>query len=264
LNRMSLVIEDGFDTLLPAAELFSKYGRSAEAEDFIRRRIKAVPWDSEAKVQLARALSAGAAERGALLTAAIADTQAAYKLRAQAARLAAPQSFAGVPGSELELLSSASVTPGAAGKPYQVEARIDAARTVANPEVKLRLLREALAIAPTDQRIILDALQAAIALRRDNLSLALAPQLDQQERGSIADSLAAAAERLDDLTTAQSYLRTAIELRPPGQRDALTARLNALIAEQNRRASNASRQPVIKNVIEQDQVVRARIPRSAQ
>jgi cellulose synthase operon protein C len=264
LNRMSLVIEDGFDTLLPAAELFSKYGRSAEAEDFIRRRIKAVPWDSEAKVQLARALSAGAAERGALLTAAIADTQAAYKLRAQAARLAAPQSFAGVPGSELELLSSASVTPGAAGKPYQVEARIDAARTVANPEVKLRLLREALAIAPTDQRIILDALQAAIALRRDNLSLALAPQLDQQERGSIADSLAAAAERLDDLTTAQSYLRTAIELRPPGQRDALTARLNALIAEQNRRASNAARQPVIKNVIEQDQVVRARIPRSAQ
>jgi hypothetical protein len=144
-----------------------------------------------------------------------------------------------------------------------VEARIDAARTVADPEVKLRLLREALAIAPTDQRIILGALQAAIALRRDNLSLALA-QLDQQMRGSIADSLADAAERLDDLTTAQSYLRTAIELSPPGQRDPLTARLNAIIAEQDRRATNAARQPVIKNVIEQDQVVRARIPRSAQ
>jgi hypothetical protein len=40
--------------------------------------------------------------------------------------------------------------------------------------------------------------------------------------------------------------------------------LNAIIAEQDRRATNAARQPVIKNVIEQDQVVRARIPRSAQ
>jgi hypothetical protein len=264
LNRMSLVIEDGFDTLLPAAELLGKYGRTAEAEEFIRRRIKAVPWDSDAKVQLARSLSAGAAERVSLLTDAVTDTQAAYKFRAQAARLAAPQTLPGVSGTELALLSSASITPDAAAKPFQVEARIDAARAVANPEVKLRLWREALAIAPGDQHVILGALQAATVLRRDNLSLALAPQLDEQERGSMADSLAAAAERLDDLTTAQSYLRTAIELRPAAQRDALTARLNALTAEQDRRAKNAARQPVIKNVIEQDQVVRARIPRSAQ
>ena len=54
LNRMALVVEDGFDTLLPAGELLGKYGKTAEAADFIRRRVKAVPWDSEAKVQLAR------------------------------------------------------------------------------------------------------------------------------------------------------------------------------------------------------------------
>jgi cellulose synthase operon protein C len=264
LNRMALVAEDGFDTLLPAAELLSKYGRRADAEDFIRRRVRAVPWDSEAKLQLARILSASSAERRTLLTTVVADTQASYKLRADAARLAAPQSVTNVSGFELALLSSTTVTPNAAEKPYQVEARIDAARAAADPEVKLRLWRGALAPAPVDQRVIFGALQAAIALRRDSLSLALAPQLDEQERGSIAESLAAAAERLDDLPTAQNYLRTALSLRPPDQRAALTTRLKALQAELDRRAQNTARQPVIKNVIEQEQIVRARIPRSAQ
>ena len=38
--------------------------------------------------------------------------------------------------------------------------------------------------------------------------------------------------------------------------------LNALDAEQDRRTKNAARQPVVKDVIEQDQIVRQRIPRS--
>jgi thioredoxin-like negative regulator of GroEL len=56
VNRMALVVEDGFETLLPAAELLGKYGKTAESAEFIRRRMKAAPWDSEAKVQLARTL----------------------------------------------------------------------------------------------------------------------------------------------------------------------------------------------------------------
>src|ERR1019366_8489248 len=39
LNRMALVLEDGFDTFLPAADLLGKYGKTTEATDFIRRRI---------------------------------------------------------------------------------------------------------------------------------------------------------------------------------------------------------------------------------
>jgi hypothetical protein len=296
---MALVVDDGFDTLLPAAELLGKYGKAAEAADFIRRRIKAVPWDSEATVLLARTVSTGSAERRRLLEAAVTDTQAAYKLRAEAARLAIAQPVAGISGSELALLFSPTVTPDAAAKPYQVEARIDAAREVSDPDVKLRLWREALAIAPADERVRLGALRAAIALRRDSLALALeqtpaqaqigfnaeAPyngrynryvpyrqpgpasslqaQLTDQERATIAESLAAAAERLDDLTVAQSHLRVAIDLRPSNQNDGLVRHLNELIAEQDRRAKNAARQPVIKNVIEQSQVVRPRIPRSA-
>ena len=67
LNRMALVVDnasgDGFETLLPAAELLGKYGKTAESADFIRRRMKAAPWDSEAKVQLARTLPKDSTER---------------------------------------------------------------------------------------------------------------------------------------------------------------------------------------------------------
>jgi hypothetical protein len=265
LNRMALVVEDGFDTLLPAAELWNKYGRAAQAADFMRRRITAVPWDADAKLQLARTLATGVAERERLLAAVVSDAQAPYGLRAEAARLAGPQSTAGVPGTELALLSSANISPSSAARPYQLEARIDASRQAADPEVKLPLWREALAIAPADPRVMLGALQSAIALRRDNLALAFAQSTGGEvQQAEIAESLAAAAERLDDLQTAQSYFRRAINLRPEAQQAALTAKLNAITAELDRRAKNAARQPMIKNVIEQDQIVRARTPRSAQ
>jgi Tfp pilus assembly protein PilF len=301
LNRMALVVEDGFETLLPAAELFAKYGKTNEAADFIRRRIKAVPWDSAAKVRLVRTMPSGAAAREPLLTAAVIDTQAAYRVRAEAAKLSAPRLLAGLAGTELALLASRAITPDTAAQPYRVETRMEAAREAVDPEVKLRLWREALATAPTDERVRLGALRAALGLRRDSLALALeqgspqapteynpevpyysrrgrylryqqpAPasvlpqaQLTDQERAGLAESLAAAAERLDDLSAAQSHLRAALDLRLPGGRAALERHLNELIAEQDRRTKNAARQPVIKNVIEQDQRVRPRIPRSAQ
>jgi hypothetical protein len=228
-----------------------------------------------------------------------------YRVRAEAAQLATPRPVAAVAGTELALLSLARVTPDAAAKPYQVEARMEAAREAADAEVKLRLWREALAFGPADDRVRLGALRTALGLGRDSLALALdqggapaqpayddeGPEYDPRgqyyryqqavapsafpktrlsdlERSALAESLAAAAERLDDLNTALSHLRTAIDLRPPGakdaQRDALVRHLHQIVAEKDRRTKNAARQPVIKNFIEQDQRVRPRIPRSAQ
>jgi hypothetical protein len=216
--------------------------------------------------------------------------------------MAMPRPVAAVAGTELALLSTPSISPQASEKPYQVEARIEAARQSSDAEIKLRLWLEALALAPADQRVRVGALRAAISQRQDALSLSLEksqgqPQLDfgvqvpsntprrpryapygppesaailpraplnAQERASIAESLAAAAERLNDLNAAQAHLRAAIDLRPPDQRDVLVRRLNAIIAEQERRTKNAARQPVIKNVIEQDRIVRPEIARSAQ
>jgi hypothetical protein len=132
------------------------------------------------------------------------------------------------------------------------------------------LWQEALAIAPEDPRVRLGTLRAALAAGRDSLALALnsnAPQetqLTDAERASIAEALAAAAERLDDLNAAQTYLGVAIQLRPQNQRDSLQRHFQALTSELQRRAKNAARQPVVKTVIEQDTVVRPRILRSAQ
>jgi tetratricopeptide (TPR) repeat protein len=302
LNRMALVVEDGFETLPPAAELLVKYGKTAEAADFLRRRIKAVPWDAGAMVHLAHTMPSGDAERGRLLAAALNDLQAPYKLRAEAARMAAGRGLAAPPGTELAVLSVPSVSPDAAAKPYQVEARMEAARESFDAVTKLRLWQESLAIAPGDPRVRLGTLRAALAAGRDSLALALerprqqpqygrfarleiepsaiepfatepsepfatvhpAIELPDEESAALAESLAAAAERLDDLNSAESHLRAAIGLRPPNRRDALQRKLDTIKAEQVRRAKNAARLPVVKNLIEQDHVVRPRILRSAQ
>jgi Flp pilus assembly protein TadD len=276
LNRMALVAEDGFDTLMPAADLLAEYGKTAEAAEFMRRRVKAVPWDAEARLQLARGMPAASAERERLISSVAGDTMAAYGWRAEAARMSA----------------SGAADPDAAAKPYQVEARIDAAQAAAAPEVKLRLWMEALAIAPDDERVRTGAVFAALALRRDHLALALdqvgaqlrnryrngyvsyrlpddmlptpRPRHTDAEKASLAEALAAAAERIDDLNAARTHLRTAIDLLPADRKDELQRKLDALAAEQHRRATNSARQPAVKNAIEQTQVVRPRIPRSAQ
>ena len=173
LNRMTLVVEDGFETLPPAAELLGKYGKTAEAADFLRRRVRAVPWDAAAKVHLARTMPSGDAVRERLLTSAVTDSQAAYELRAEAARMGAGRGLASLSGTELALLSLTVVSPDAAAKPYQLEARIDAAGKAADTGVKLRLWQEALAIAPEDARVRLGTLRAALAAGRDNLALAI-------------------------------------------------------------------------------------------
>jgi Tfp pilus assembly protein PilF len=228
LNRMALVVEDGFDTLVPAAELLSKYGKNAEAQDFLRRRIKAVPWDSDAKLRLARMLPAATPERKQLLAVAAVDSQAPYAVRAEAA----------------------GTTPE------------DAARQTNDPRARLRLWRDALAMNPEDTRVRLSAVRVALAVHRDSLALALGSGLQQLEPSDL-EALAAAAERVDDLPSAQRYLQTAIDQHPP-DRNALVRRLSLLIAEQNRRAKNIARQPAVKNVIEQDHVVGPRVARSAQ
>ena len=66
LNRMALVVEDGFEQpYCPPPNCSASIGKTAEAADFIRRRIKAVPWDSEARLQLARNRSRGVARANA-------------------------------------------------------------------------------------------------------------------------------------------------------------------------------------------------------
>jgi len=61
-----------------------------------------------------------------------------------------------------------------------------------------------------------------------------------------------------------NYLQAAIRLLPEDQRSADESRLKAITAEQTRRALNAAHQPVIRNVLDQEQVVAPEIPKEAQ
>jgi hypothetical protein len=53
---MTLVVDQPFDTYVPAATLLAERGKQAEAVPFLRDRVKAVPWDDEARLHLARLL----------------------------------------------------------------------------------------------------------------------------------------------------------------------------------------------------------------
>ena len=54
LRRMTLTTGEPFDTLAPAADLLARHNRNTEAFEFWRQRVKAVPWDFEAALNLAR------------------------------------------------------------------------------------------------------------------------------------------------------------------------------------------------------------------
>ncbi|MGD0619197.1 MAG: hypothetical protein ABSB67_16240 [Bryobacteraceae bacterium] len=277
LHRMALVTDKPFDTLLAAADLLEKHNQPAAAAEFVAMRLRAAPWDTVAKLHAAR-LAQGA-RRAELLTAVATDSLVPYRDRADAASMLAPSAPASLAGTELGLLASGRIDTAAAGKPLYVEARVRAAETTPDHSSRERLLREALAIAPADPRVRLDVLRAELALRRDSLALALVqPQstrlsaganflpeltLSNEDRASLAEQLSAAAERLDDLNVAATYLSTAIDLLPKDPAGPDERKLKAITAEQTRRTTNAIRQPVIRNVVEQEQVVQPEIPRSA-
>ena len=94
-----------------------------------------------------------------------------YEGRAEAARLLAPAQVS-VPG-ELALLATENITAAAAQKPFYVEARDAAARSATDPAQRLSLLREALAIAPGNRAVRLDAVRAALDAGKDSLALAM-------------------------------------------------------------------------------------------
>ena len=125
------------------------------------------------------------------------------------------------------------------------------------------MLRQALNIAPANTEARLAALRAALDAKRDALSLAIYRGfVSATKDAEIAERLAEAAERLSEPAEEQQFLRTAIDLRPKNDRATLESKLKAIEAEQSRRAANAARQPVIKNVPDQDVIVRPHLARS--
>ena len=251
LNRMALVADDGFETLLPAAELLGKYGKRAEAADFLRqadpgramglRRQGATGRCHRARRRRSRAIAGGRRPRfaGRLQIARGGRPDGRYQCR-QGAR----GSGAGSRGRALGHRARAplltlresrrrheTLPGGGADRSRAGDLRCRASSSACG--------RRRWPSLPRTTRVRMGTLRAAIASGRDSLALALEQdhrhsqygtpilpedQLPDDEHAAIAESLAGAAERLDDLVSAQNQLGSPINLRPRDQRDALERR----------------------------------------
>jgi hypothetical protein len=239
LRRMNLISGEEFETFVPAATLLIEHGKTAEAIPFLRDRVKAVPWDTGARLQLARLLSGD--ERQSALTQLVQNVEAPYADRAAAARLVANPAADG--STELGLLQRGKASPAEARKPFYVEARRMAG-----------LYREALAIRPSSTAIRLEALHAGLQASQDSAVFAILPGLSRFDAATARD-VSQAFEREGDLASALRYVQIAIN-----EGMDLSARKKQLESEQQRRTENAHRAPTIKDSIEQDHAVQPRVP----
>ena len=171
---MTLVTGEPFENLTNAAVVLNKAGHSVEAMEFLKQRVQAVPWDFDARMQLAQT------SRDADGLRAIAQSNdAPYQVRAAAAAKASPLNTA---SAELNALSAPPYTPAAAEKPYLYAARIEAAIATTDPVIKIRLLRAAIAIDPAPEKPRLDLVRAALAAKRGRLRLRAPPGYLTQTR----------------------------------------------------------------------------------
>jgi len=154
LERMNLVSGQPFENLTAAGDLLVKMGQPAGAAQFYSMRVKAVPWDADARLKLAQAEAAVNTRRNEaiqLLTPLVSSPNAAYAERAAAAESLAAFK-APVPSqvsAELEWLIRGGPMA-AVESPGFYYARLRAARETADPAAKIRLLLDAIAIRPED------------------------------------------------------------------------------------------------------------------
>jgi Flp pilus assembly protein TadD len=251
LHRTTLISGEPFENFMSAATLLERFGHTAEAIEFLAARVRAVPWDQDARLKLAEAQHSVPA-----LTALVTDTLAAYTERAAAARLLGKWGVPVPPAitGELALLARGKVSPAAAGQPLYFEARVTAAETAADPLGRARLLRAALALQPDSVPTRVAVLHAELAAGHDQLAVSAAASLD---RTAIPQedllNLATAYENLGELEEARQSLQ-----QMPANAD-IEKRIERLSHRIDIAAQNALRRPVIRDNVVQDHLVRPRI-----
>ena len=290
LRRMTLVADEPFADLDAAASLLEKYKQPDAARTFLEERVRAVPWDSDARVRLATLKRDGVG-----LAAAASDDTPPYETCVRAARLLGRIQPRPGDQSELALLASGSVAASSAERPFYVEARLAAAER-ADASTRARVLADALAIQPSANAPRVPLFDAELELGRPQLAIsALEPLLsegplrwrlqqadspniredrdteegsyiaeqflagtglDEAGRALAARRLAGAYEKLDRLPLASLFYGIANTIQP--SEEARRA-LENVRREERLRAENARRRPVITENLEQDRLVRPRL-----
>ncbi len=172
LRRLTLVVGQPFENLEAAASLLARSGHHAEAAGFLAQLIKAQPWNTAARGRLAQEqIAAGGTDQQAARTLAAEvarDRVAAYDDRVAAAAIAGAGSLG---SDELDLIARGTVSAEAADRPYFYPARVKAA-SGATPDVRGRLLQNALNDTPERDADRPALFYALVALGRDQLAIA--------------------------------------------------------------------------------------------
>jgi tetratricopeptide (TPR) repeat protein len=201
LQRMTRVAGQPFENLGAAGDLLVKMGHPAEAAEFYALRVKAVPWDADARLKLAKAdaaVNSQGKEAIPLLTSVASSPSANYATRVAAAESLATlkASVPSLGSAELDWLMKGGPMA-AAESPGFFYARVRAATAASDATARIRLLLDAIALHPEDlsqrfaaspsaaaspervsPRILL--FQAAAAANQNELALsALTPLIDQ-------------------------------------------------------------------------------------
>jgi len=246
LHRMQLLSPQPFTDLLPAADLLENYQHKAEAAEYIQARVRAVPWDSKARLRL-----------GADLDAVVADPNAEYQVRVDAAKLGGKGG-----AGELALLARGAITAAEANRPYYYEARLRAAANTSDMAARTTLLLDAVAVHPDWQQPLISLFQAAYRSGRFELAIVAAQRAPWRNLQSLdqAHELAVAFEQAGQALNAQRVLEEASKEQTSA---AVQAQLKLEIAAIARRveiqSENEARRPHLTASVEQRQVVQPRI-----
>ena len=256
LKRMPLVSGQPFETLIPAADLLEKYHRTAEAATFLQQRLTAAPWDTAARLRLARLNSDVAG-----LQSIAATSTAPYATRVAAAQaLAALKSGPGNLSGELALLARGNIQPAEAAQHYYFDSRIAAAHA-AGGAARLKLLLDAFAIHAANHDLHIEVFRAAAALGQYRLALA-ALDTEVIRYGGQPQTPATANLALEKAAVYESlgnFDQAAQELRQVPANGLITARLAAIDARRQLEQENRQRMPaVVGEGIEQQKLVRPR------
>ncbi len=185
LRRLVAVVGNPFENLDPAAALLEKTGHNVEAIEFLDQLVKSAPWDASYQLRLTKAkLGAGqevASAEGALSVLA-AGANNAYGIRAQAAGALAGKVHSELGSGELNFLAgNTGASPATSGdKFYFYEARIKAAQSVSDPQLKMLFLSHCIIDFPRRDEARFPLFQAAVMAHKDEMALAIVQPVFQQ------------------------------------------------------------------------------------
>jgi thioredoxin-like negative regulator of GroEL len=275
LKRMALVAGEPFANLLDAGNLLATLGHPSEAAAFFSDRLKAAPWDFEARLMLAKAqIAAGESREPAAQSLArlAADSRADYAVRAVAAATLAPLhgSSPDLGSGELNWLASGTGNASAANQPFFGRARVQAAAHVGTPEEKMLLLRAAIADHPEDDLARIEYFRVAQVEGHDQLALSALERLLHSQWRQPSYSPRSGYEPLSAEMSAQNYpqflpgTRLSASEKSSLARDIACAyeKLNGLSEARNylQIAADFKPSPSAKGAIEKElRVLRARI-----